>query len=501
MAYIFGDGFDIYATTGDAAAGYWDAFVNGAAPAVANGRFAGSQSWKWGATGAAGWLIKNSGANDAVHHIVVSFYSTAAISGSVVATYLQFADGATGQCAIGFRSDGAIILASGSSLGTVLATYTGAFPLSNTWYAFEFEVVINNTTGRFRVRKNGNTIDDFDSGAVLNTRGGTANNYANRLVFGGNASSVNSHFFDDMLWRSDAASVPFVGDVRCYTRAPLATVSQQFANNVASYTLSNGFMNASGSDATGVSRYTPFSSTYGGTFSTFGLSINTGFTGNLKCAIFLDNGSSNPGAVVASANTLVNPVTGINTITFPTPVTLAKNTPYWIGVSHDVTASMGVINPGGFVARTSAGVSYASFPVANPGSITGGQQPQAYSSLTITTNNNADFVNETLEDQTTSYVYSSNPGDADFYTVGPLAQTPASVIAVITRGFIQKSDAGTRLGAVQLKSGGTTVATPNAVMGTTFGWVYRIDANDPATGLPWTHTAVSAVNIGPLVIS
>jgi hypothetical protein len=304
-----------------------------------------------------------------------------------------------------------------------------------------------------------------------------------------------------MLWRSDAASVPFVGDVRCYTRAPLATVSQQFANNVASYTLSNGFSNGSVLDATGISRYTPFTSTYGGTFSTVVINMNTGFTGTLKCTLFVDNGSGNPGAIVASATNLVNPVTGNNTITFPAPVTVAKNTQYWIGVSHDVSVQIGMINPGGFLARTSSGVSYASFPVANPGSITSGQQPQAYSALTIVPNNNADFVNETLEDQTTSYVYSSNPGDADFYTVGPLAQTPASVIAVITRGFIQKSDAGTRLGAVQLKSGGTTVATPNAVMGTTFGWVYRIDANDPATGLPWTHTAVSAVNIGPLVIS
>jgi hypothetical protein len=145
-------------------------------------------------------------------------------------------------------------------------------------------------------------------------------------------------------------------------------------------------------------------------------------------------------------------------------------------------------------------VPYASFPTANPGSLTGAQLPQAYS-FTVTTNNNADFVNETAEDLTTSYVSSNNPGDTDFYTVGPLAVTPASVIAVITRGFIQKSDAGTRTGTVQLKSGGTTVAAPVAVMGTSFGWVYRIDTNDPATGLPWTHTAVSATNIGPLVVS
>jgi hypothetical protein len=143
--------------------------------------------------------------------------------------YLQLSDAATNQCCIVFRSDGVILLTSATPAGTVLATYSGAVTAQNTWFAFEFEVVINNTTGRFRARKNGNTADDFDSGATLNTRPG-ANAYANKLTLGMNAV-VTSQQIDDILWRSDASSVPFVGDIRCYTRMPASDASVQFARS------------------------------------------------------------------------------------------------------------------------------------------------------------------------------------------------------------------------------------------------------------------------------
>jgi hypothetical protein len=92
-------------------------------------------------------------------------------------------------------------------------------------------VVIHPTAGRFRVRKNGNTSDDFDSGATLNTRPG-ANSYANKLTLGQQTRRRQSHI-DDLLWRSDASSVPFVGDVRCYTRMPASDASVVFSRSPA----------------------------------------------------------------------------------------------------------------------------------------------------------------------------------------------------------------------------------------------------------------------------
>jgi hypothetical protein len=224
MAWAFGDGFDCYATTADMANGYWDSI--GASPfTFGAGRFAGSQALVFN-SGVSPPLTKSSGVNDAVHHIVVAFRQTNALSGSSTAVWLQLLDGTTGQCAIVFRSDGAILLASGAYNGAVLATYTGAVTASNVWYAFEFEVVIHNSTGSFTVRKNGNPSNDFTLGS-LNTRV-SANNYANKLSVGLNLGGQAQNL-DDLYWRSDASSVAWMGDIRCYTRAPASDASVQFS--------------------------------------------------------------------------------------------------------------------------------------------------------------------------------------------------------------------------------------------------------------------------------
>jgi hypothetical protein len=80
-----------------------------------------------------------------------------------------------------------------------------------------------------------------------------------------------------------------------------------------------------------------------------------------------------------------------------------------------------------------------------------------------------------------------------------LAGTPASTVCVTTRGFLQKSDAGSRNAAVQLKSGSTTVQSPAPALSTSFGWLYRTDMVDPATGAAWSSTGVNNATIGPIV--
>ena len=118
--------------------------------------------------------------------------------------------------------------------------------------------------------------------------------------------------------------------------------------------------------------------------------------------------------------------------------------------------------------------------------------------MTITPTTNYQMVSETLQDAATSYVYDSTVGHSDLYAIAALAATPVSVVAVTTRGFCQKSDAGTRNGAVQLKSGATTVQSTSTALSTAFGWLWRTDATDPATGAAWTPVAVSNATIGPV---
>lgn len=228
MAWSFGDSFDLYATAPDAVNGYWDVGAVVSSIAIAAGRFSGSLAFRWTAT-VNTTLTKTSGINDAVHHFVCAFQQTAAITGSTLGLYFELFDGATAQCSVVFRSDGAILLTSGGPAGTVLATYTGAVTVINTWYAFEFEVVINNATGSFTVRKNGNTVADFTA-ASLNTRPTSTNAYANKVQVGMN-TGINSQSLDDFFWRSDASSVAWLGDIRCYARMPASDQSLTFSRS------------------------------------------------------------------------------------------------------------------------------------------------------------------------------------------------------------------------------------------------------------------------------
>ena len=67
---------------------------------------------------------------------------------------------------------------------------------------------------------------------------------------------------------------------------------------------------------------------------------------------------------------------------------------------------------------------------------------------------------------------------------------------------MQKSDAGTRTAAVQLKSGATTVASPTLSLTTSgWQWAWRTDTVDPNTSAAWTPAAVNGVQIGPKTVA
>jgi len=495
MAWNFGDSFDLYAASADMINGYWDSQVTPANQFLQAGRFAGSRAL---VLAGASSLVKSSGVNDPVHHFVVSFQQTAAISGSSLGNYFTLFDGATAQCSIVFRSDGAILLQSGAVGGTTLATYTGAFPLVSTWYAFEFEIVINNTTGSIAIRKNGNTVNDFFLGS-LNTRPTSTNNYANKLQIGQN-TLVNAQAFDDLFWQSGAATGAWLGDLRCYTRMPASNQSVQFTP--APYTQTPFAAFSGGVDFTaGQGWYMPFTAAYPGTIATATMTVYVAFTGNVKCALYNQAAGGLPGTVIASATPISNPAAGNAVFTFPTPPSIVNGVHYWLGFCCDTTTSGSSLGARNQVGQSSLQVSgtYAAFPPANP---TGSNTSVPILFSVIITPQNWSEVSEAQQDGLTTYVYDSNPGDADFYNIASIASTPASVIAVTTRAYAQKSDAGTRTAAVQLKSSATTVASPTLVLTTSgFQWAWRTDLTDPNTSAAWTAAAVSAAQIGPKLIA
>jgi len=499
MAWSFGDGFDCYTAVADAMNGYWDSWsVNGGVTLVA-GRFAGSQALNWNLAAGAPNITKSSGQNDAVHQLVVAFRQSATITGTTLGFYMQLLDATTGQCCIVFRSDGAILLTSGTALGTVLATYTGAFTAINTWYSFEFEVVINNTTGSWTVRKNGNTSADFTA-TGLDTQV-SANAYANKLTINQQAV-LNAQQTDDLFWRSDATSVDWLGDIRCYTRMPATDASVQFSRigTTPVQTAPTGTSVSAGASSTlGAGYFTRIDPAFSGVISFVTISSSS-VTGNAKCCLFADNGGV-PGAILQAATTPLALTGGNLVFSFSSPVTAIKGTFYWVGFAFDtnsltITSSTTSQTQGG---RQSA-IAYSAFPQANPVVTV----PSFGIQVMVTYGAGASWplVAEAQQDAAATYVYDNVVGHADFYGVAPISSAAANTIAVTTRGYMQKSDAGNRTAAVQLKSGGTTVATPTlALSASGFQWLYRTDTTDPNTGAAWTAAAVNSAQIGPTIIS
>jgi hypothetical protein len=109
------------------------------------------------------------------------------------------------------------------------------------------------------------------------------------------------------------------------------------------------------------------------------------------------------------------------------------------------------------------------------------------------------LVDEAVQNGDTDYVFSGTPNHQDLYDLGDLATTPSSILAVQSRMFAKKSDTGARSGQIWVKSGATEVGGTDTTLGTSYGWLARVDTVDPNTGAPWTAAAVNALQVGPKV--
>ena len=97
-------------------------------------------------------------------------------------------------------------------------------------------------------------------------------------------------------------------------------------------------------------------------------------------------------------------------------------------------------------------------------------------------------------------MYDSTVGHTEFYNIAPLAYVPVSIVAVQTRAFALKSDAGARTLGIQMKSG-TIVSTASLALSTTAQQITRVDALDPNTGVAWTASGVNAILVGPSLVA
>lgn len=506
MAWIAGDGFDLYNAAVDiATSGVWDsASVITNAPVA--GRIGNSKAYSVFTSGQFPQLIKSSGSNDQTHHVVFAFSQSAVGASGTRGFQITFYDGTLAQCSFMIEGNTGNLLFYSGNLTTLLGTFAGAVPLNGNWTAIEIEVTIHNTAGAFHVRLNGNTVDDFALTGV-NTRAGSTNAYANKLQMGTNGSLTNlmTMKIDDFLWFSTSGAAPntWVGDIRCDTRLPAALAAGTLSPASSTYSMTPAAASSTTTNwpAARILTTTPITSTGAGVVTS--LSVTWGssaFTGKWKLAIY-DGTGGTPGALLGQTAEQTNATASTSPVVpLLAPVNVSINSKYFVAILYDNAITSIGIMAGASYPGLSQGATYASGFPANLGNPSLNQATASlWATMILTTVDNATFVSQS--DADTTYVYSATIGANDLYTLQPPSSNPVSVLAVQTRLLSRKSDTGTRQARVQVKSGGTVSNGSNFVMGTSYAYTNKLDAVDPATGAAWTVSAVNSLQIGAYVVA
>lgn len=113
-------------------------------------------------------------------------------------------------------------------------------------------------------------------------------------------------------------------------------------------------------------------------------------------------------------------------------------------------------------------------------------------------------VSETPEDGDTSYVSSATPTFKDIYTLGDLSSSPTSIYGIQISTIARKDDAGGRVLAPIVKSGGTEYdhQTTNA-FGLADAYTQHLDIweKNPDGTIVWDYASINALNTGFKIIS
>jgi hypothetical protein len=491
MARLFGDGFDMYGAGGDLQLGRWSSANPTSLLAGVNTAFSVGQAARFGTNANAAVAIFETATNETTVFFSLRFRQTT-FGSSTTGFFVQFRDGTNVQCTLYFRADGAILVYSGAVGGTILATLTSAYVV-NTWDSYQGKVVFNNTTGTFELRKNGSVSPIINLSSV-NTRAGSTNNYANQVNLSCNSSPPGSCDVDDVWFNSDNGAAPttWPGDVRCITQMVASDSSAAFSKSPAPVSVTPYVTNNTTSKGTGLGLMAAFTASFSGTISSAILQVNTGGTGNLKCAIY----DSTRATVLATSNAVVNPVAGSNAITFGTPLSVTKGTVYYLAADTDFTIIYTTLNNNGYSFSTA----YASFPAVAP--VTTGLTSSLVFTISIAPTLNNEFVSEPTEDADTTYVYSSTVSQEDKYGVAAMGVVPASIIGVAPFVFWKKSDSGARTGTISVTANGS--GDTGEIVGVTpslsYAYSQKFMPLDP-TGVGWTAANVNAMLLGVTVVS
>ncbi len=223
MSELFSTGFDLYGTS--QLTQFWNS-------AGSTGISSGASRWATGqgaSVPAGSALNKIWGSNEAT---TVSGVAVNLFSAGTLAEIVELIDGATVQLSLVVTATGQLAIYRGTSAGTQLAATAASYLVAGVWHYIELKATINNTTGTYEVRVDGNSSPIL-SGSGANTRQ-SSNNYANAITYLGGVGGSNK--FDDIyvINTSGAVNNDFLGDIRIEGRVPTG------AGNYAQFTPSTG---------------------------------------------------------------------------------------------------------------------------------------------------------------------------------------------------------------------------------------------------------------------
>jgi len=411
---------------------------------------------------------------------------------------ISFLDAGTAQCSLTINSTiGTISLRNGGQNGTAAATSAGSI-IANSVHYLEWDITFSNT-GSYQVWLDG--VNLFSGTADMTT---TTNNFCNQIQFVNSLSSSVIMTIDDFYLFDTTGTTNnavLLTSPRIETTFPASDNTVQFAVAAAalgSPVSRSAQINALVAPGMFLRRFT---TSVICTLNSIGvLPVANAPTINWRALIYADNGSGTaPTTLIASGPAVMGAVSGV-VISLPltTPPSLSANTMYWLGFMQDATLNMAQIDNAASGFRASVTFTSGAPPTAP--AMSGGQPTfVVWGNVSGITGNNWYGANQQPPAGLYNYVSDSIVGHEDLYNFPALSTPPAFVYAVAVKGYLQRSDTGSRTISLRTRSGATdgggNLTGQNIAPGS-FNWFGSGFETNPNTGTAWTPVTLNAAQSG-----
>lgn len=414
--------------------------------------------------------------------------------------------GSTGtiQCRLNVDNvTGRLNFTRGDASQTILGWGTTVL-VPDSWYFIEIKVTIaSGVSGSVEVRLAGDPTPEILLTGV-NTQT-TANAWLNQIAVLSELAAYNADIVVDDLYACDTTGPApfndFLGVIRIETLYPTNIVSVQWTPKSPSefiFPVGTQVLSASSNTI----YFEPWTPTGGGVLTKVQAQWQTSFTGNIKAALYDATGpGGQPGNLITTSAAVTNPVGNVSQpaatfydFTFGSPPTVVANTGYWIGFLADTANAAWTSDPSPTIVYTYA----ATYAGGFPGSITPASlvtTNRVYNSPAFFNGMNAIEVQEQNMDSDTSYNSQAATG-IDLFGHAALQSTPTTIFGVAILSAATKSDVMNMNYRNKMVSSATTVNGVTVNLATVYVYTRDYYATDPATGLPWTGSAVNAMDFG-----